>query len=197
MRHDVPRDYDEFYTLYRPVVLRVIRRVSRCKVRREDRDDLMQHIFLIALHRRWLERFTPGRAQFGTYITTLVHNALVNAYRSNGRKPLNNPHSLLEPRVDITRRKLPPHTLDPEVSKATAEYFKDELFEARLLSGLELDRFCAAVAATTHAHTDLRCTVIRLMGEGCTVPEMAARTGAPASRIIQARRALRAFARAR
>lgn len=198
MLQDVPRDYDDFYARYRADVRRIIQRLSRQNVRSQDMDDLIQHVFLQALRRQWLERYDATRSGFGTFLTTLTHNALVNYFRSVGRTPLNNPYTLLAPGAP-RKQTLPPRTIDAETWRPTAACRCDEDAEARLVRDLDLDRFRSAVTATvacSQAMATFRGQVLQLLAEGYTMPETAARLGTTTSRVIQARRAMRALARA-
>ena len=202
MLQDVPRDFEDFYARYRPVIRRIIQRLSRHKVRGQDMDDLIQHVFLQALVRRWLERYDASRSGFGTFVTTLTHNALVNYFRSVGRTPLNNPYGFLDAREPrgSTNRPRPERTIDAENWAPTAPFLRDDTFEARLLRDLDINRFRAAVAATTscsQAIAEFRGQVLELLAQGCTMTETAAQFGTTTSRVIQARRAMRALARAR
>ena len=75
-------DRDAFFTLYERYVQRVMNRV-RSKVPRQDVEDVTQDIFVAVV--RSLDRYEQ-RAQFNTWLYTIVNRQIADFYRRRQRK---------------------------------------------------------------------------------------------------------------
>lgn len=188
-----PRTIEELVEQYDEFISGSIYKVSRGRVRPEDKADLKQAVYARVLETDALAKYDPAKGAFSTYLYWILRSVVVNQFARNARNPLNHALTAREPTQGSK-----PRGGGEDVQAAggvvleALQDFRDDAWERRQLDR-DLTRRLEAYVARVQDGGEL-VKVLHLLYEGRTTAEVAACLGRTPAKVTLHRKLLRSLA---